>query len=56
MSNLYLQALLSSIEAVARANGVKTFRTDYKRNKRGELVIALIVADDDGPLGRLNVP
>jgi hypothetical protein len=56
MSNLYLQTLLASIEAVARAKGVKAFRTDYKRNKRGELVIALIVADDEGPLGRMNIP
>jgi hypothetical protein len=56
MSNLFLKALLSSLEATARAKGVTKLRVDYKRNKRGELVIALIVPDDDGPLGRLNIP
>jgi hypothetical protein len=56
MSNLFLKALLSAIEEVARRKGVASFRTDFKRNRRGELVIALIVPDGDGPLSKANVP
>jgi hypothetical protein len=39
----------------ARAKGLRDFRVDWKRNGRGELVIALIVKDKDGPLSRANV-
>jgi hypothetical protein len=56
MSNLFLRALLRRLEEAARAMGVQTLRVDYKRNKRGELVIALIVPDGDGPLSSFNIP
>ncbi|MCC6524213.1 MAG: hypothetical protein IT373_16250 [Polyangiaceae bacterium] len=50
--NLLLQALLQAIEDLARAKGVRRFRVGCKRNAKGELVIALVVYDEDGPLGR----
>jgi hypothetical protein len=52
--NLLLRALLTGIEDVARAKGVKTFRVATKRNARGELVVALIIGDVDGPVGPMS--
>ena len=54
--NLMLRAVLNAIEEVARSKGIKGFRTAYKRNARGELVIALIVEDEEGPLSSMNIP
>jgi hypothetical protein len=54
--NLFLKAVLHAIEEVARDKGIKHFRTAYKRNARGELVIALIVKEEDGPLSPMNIP
>jgi hypothetical protein len=57
MPNLLFQALLSDIDNVARAKGLKNYRIQYKRNARGELVIALILEDDpEGPLSRDRLP
>ena len=57
MSNLYLRALISRIDRVAKDHGVERFRILYKRNARGELVVALIIPDDGkGPLSKDNVP
>ena len=36
--NLFLRALLSSIEDLAKKKGLRNFHTDYKRDARGELV------------------
>jgi hypothetical protein len=54
MSNLILRALLACIEDIARAKGVRSFRVATKRNARGELVVALIIADKDGPFGPMS--
>jgi len=54
--NLLLRAIIESIEELARKKGIQEFRVDYKRNSRGELVIALIVSDQEGPLGPHNIP
>jgi hypothetical protein len=54
--NLLLRAIIESIEDIARKKGIQDFRVDYKRNARGELVIALIVSDQEGPLGPHNIP
>jgi hypothetical protein len=54
--NLLLGTILTDLQELARRKGVKTYRVDYKRNARGELVIALIVGDREGPLGPDNVP
>ena len=54
--NLLLRALIDDIRELAKRKDIQNFRVDYKRNKRGDLVIALIVADHEGPLGSRNVP
>jgi hypothetical protein len=54
--NLLLGALLQGVSELAREKGIKGYRVVYKRNARGELVIALIVEDKDGPLGVEKVP
>ena len=46
----------NAIEEMARAKGIKGFRTAYKRNARGELVVALIIKDEEGPLSSMNIP
>jgi hypothetical protein len=54
-----MRALLDRIEKAALDTGLKDteFRLDYKRNKAGELVIALIIPDVEGrPFSSLNVP
>jgi hypothetical protein len=56
---LGMRALLTRIEKAAIDTGLKDteFRLDYKRNAKGELVIALIIPDVDGrPFSSLNVP
>jgi hypothetical protein len=53
--NLLFAALLAELNELARAKGVKSFRVDHKRNSRGELVVALIIADQDGPFGPARI-
>lgn len=52
--NLLLKALIHRIEEAAKAMDIKNFRVDYKRNAKGELVVALLIKDDDGALSRMN--
>jgi hypothetical protein len=40
-----MRALMNAVEELARSKGVDGFRVAYKRNARGEHVIALIVSD-----------
>jgi hypothetical protein len=40
-----MRALMNSVEELARAKGVVGFRVGYKKNVRGEHVIALIVPE-----------
>jgi ribonuclease HI len=49
--NLLLGTIKQAMDDIARAKGIRKFRVEHKRNQRGELVIALIVEDKDGPLG-----
>jgi hypothetical protein len=44
--NLLFQALLNRIRDAAEATGIEKWRVDYKRNAKGELVVALIVTDE----------
>jgi hypothetical protein len=52
--NLLLSVLIAAIGDLAQAKGLKHYRVSHKRNARGELVIALIVADKDGPLSKVD--
>jgi hypothetical protein len=54
--NLLLGTIKQAIDDIARAKGIRKFRVVHKRNQRGELVIALIVEDKDGPLGIDKAP
>ena len=51
-----LDSIRRAIDDAAKAVGAKSYRIDWKRNARGQLVIALIVSDDEGPLSKGNVP
>jgi hypothetical protein len=53
--NLAFRALIHGIEDVAKNKGVKNARVAYKRNKRGELVVALIIADQYGPFSPVSL-
>jgi hypothetical protein len=44
-TNLLFQAILTRLRDAAEATGLEGWRLDYKRNAKGELVFALIVAD-----------
>jgi hypothetical protein len=48
--NLLFSALLNRMNELAREVGVKDFRVQWKKNARGEMVVAIIIADKDGPL------
>ena len=50
--NLALKALISRLDAAARVQGVTDFRVLYRRNKRGELVVAILLTDLDGPFSK----
>jgi hypothetical protein len=52
--NLMLAAIKQAIDDLAKAKGIKDYRVSHKRNPRGELVIALIVADREGPLSKVD--
>ena len=52
--NLLLTAIKQAIDDLARAKGLRDYRVTHKRNTRGELVVALIVADKDGPLAKVD--
>ena len=52
--NLLLKSLLSAIADLAKAKGVRDYRVSYKRNVRGDLVIALIISDKEGPLSKVD--
>jgi hypothetical protein len=41
--NLLINALKIAIDDLAKAKGLKNARVDYKVNRRGELVVALII-------------
>lgn len=38
------------MDELARQVGVRDYRVQFKKNKRGEAVVALIIADKEGPL------
>jgi hypothetical protein len=42
---LGMRALMNSVEELARTAGLEQFRVAYKRNVRGDHVIALIVPE-----------
>ncbi len=48
--NLLFQNLLQRIHDLARGIGVRDFRVEHRKNRRGEVVVALIIADREGPL------
>jgi hypothetical protein len=48
--NLLFQSLLRRVHDLAQEIGVRDFRVQWKRNARGEVVVALIIADKEGPL------
>jgi hypothetical protein len=50
--NLALKALISRLDAAARVQGITDFRVLYRRNKRGELVVALLITDPTGPFSK----
>ena len=52
--NLMLAAIKQAIDDLAKAKGLRDYRVSHKRNARGELVIALIVVDKDGPLSKVD--
>ena len=52
--NLMLAAIKQAIDDLAKAKGLRDYRVSHKRNARGELVIALIVADKEGPLSKVD--
>jgi hypothetical protein len=52
--NRTFNALLMDIQEIARSKGIKRFRVGHKRNARGELVVALIIEDKEGPLARVD--
>ena len=52
--NLLLAAIRQALEDLAVAKGLRDFSVSHKRNARGELVIALIVRDRDGPLAKVD--
>lgn len=55
-----MRALLTRIEKAALDTGIAegSFDVDYKRNAKGDLVVALIIPEGDGrgPFSRHNVP
>ena len=55
-----MRALLTRIERSAIETGIKdgTFALDWKRNAKGDLVVALIIPEGDGrhAFSRHNVP
>lgn len=51
--NMYSRALIERLrKLIAAEEHVGTFRIATKRNTKGELVIAIIVPEQGGPLGR----
>jgi len=52
--NRVFNALLMDIQEIARSTGIKRFRVGHKRNARGELVVALIIEDREGPLSQVD--
>jgi hypothetical protein len=54
--NLLLGSLVLAIQELARSKGLRGYRVDYKRNVKGELVIALIVTEKEGPLSPASCP
>jgi hypothetical protein len=54
--NLLFKSLLSSLTRLAEEKGVRNFRVDHRRNRDGDLVVALIIRDRDGPYGPDAVP
>lgn len=55
---LALRALLDRIEEAALATGIKAneFRLDYKRNKKGELVVANLIKDGTKGFSSISIP
>jgi hypothetical protein len=45
---LLIKAVLSSLQDVAAAHGLKDARVDYKVNRAGEIVFAIIVPAPEG--------
>jgi hypothetical protein len=52
--NLLFNAIVMDIQEIARSKGIKRFRVSHKRNGNGDLVVALIIEDKDGPLARVD--
>ena len=52
--NLLFNALVMDIQEVARAKGIERFRVSHKRNAHGDLVVALIIEDKEGPLSKVD--
>ncbi len=54
--NLLFQALLKRMHDLANEIGIRKFSVAHKKNASGQMVAAIIISDDDGPLAVDKLP